>query len=140
MEQEHIGRLTRNIYFAVSEVSHNELTKLGYPELDSSYSIVFQNIGTGARATEIATKGKTTKQNVKYLLENLEEKGFVQRRQDPTDGRAWIFELTPKGFEYRKKGLEIIANLEKKWANQIGIERYERLKKDLQFLNEHLAV
>jgi DNA-binding MarR family transcriptional regulator len=66
----------------------------------------------------------------------LEEKGFVQRRQDPTDGRAWIFELTPKGIAYRKKGLEIIANLERKWAKTLGEYEYVQLKQYLAKLNK----
>ena len=136
--KEHIGRLVRNIYNAVMDESHRELTALGFPELDGSYSIVFQYIGEGARATEIAQKGKTSKQNVKYLLEVLEEKGLVQRKQDPTDGRAWIFELTLQGVEYRKAGLKIIATLEQKWAMVIGKANYEQMINALNLLNYHL--
>ena len=137
-KQEHIGRLVRNIYNAVLDESHRELTQDGYPELDGSYSVVFQYIGDGARATDIAAQGHTSKQNVKYLLEVMEKKGFVQRKQDSTDGRAWIFELTKSGAEYKSRGLEIISELEKKWAAAIGERTYERLKKDLVLLNEHI--
>jgi DNA-binding MarR family transcriptional regulator len=138
INQEHIGRLVRNIYNAVLDESHRELSAQGFPELDGSYSVVFQYIGEGARATDIAQKGKTSKQNVKYLLAVLEEKGLVQRKADQTDGRAWIFELTPQGVEYRKAGLKIIATLEAKWAKVIGKANYEQMINALNLLNYHL--
>ena len=136
--KEHIGRLVRNIYNAVSDESHKVLSQKGYPDLDGSYSIVFQHIGDGARATDIAAKGRTSKQNVKYLLEVLEEKGLVRRKQDSTDGRAWIFELTRKGHDYRNDGLKVIAELEKKWADAIGEKKYVQLINNLEELNTYI--
>lgn len=135
---EHIGRLVRNIYNAVSDESHKVLSQKGHPELDGSYSIIFQHIGTGARATDIATKGRSSKQNVKYLLEALEKKGLVKRKQDATDGRAWIFELTSKGHDYRNAGLQIIADLEKRWSEAIGKTRYSHLIENLEILNNYI--
>jgi DNA-binding MarR family transcriptional regulator len=135
-DNEHIGRLVRNIYNAVSDESHKQLKMKDYPELDSSYSIVFQYIGEGARATEIANKGRTSKQNIKYLLEMMEKKGYVKRKEDPIDGRAWIFELTQLGKEYRNEGLQIIAMLEKRWAEELGENEYIQLKKHLAKLNQ----
>jgi|GEM_PF-4575860 len=135
---EHIGRLVRNIYIAVLDESHKVLSQEGYPDLDGSYSIVFQHISDGARATDIAAKGRTSKQNVKYLLEVLEEKGLVRRKQDATDGRAWIFELTSKGHDYRNAGLKVIAELEKKWADAIGEKKYVQLINNLEELNTYI--
>ncbi|MBN8663638.1 MAG: MarR family transcriptional regulator [Chitinophagales bacterium] len=134
----HIGRLVRNIYIAVTDESHKVLRQEGYSDLDGSYSIIFQHIGTGARATDIAVKARTSKQNVKYLLEVLEKKGLVRRKQDAKDGRAWIFELTGKGHDYRNAGLRVIAALEKKWAEAIGETRYFQLIKNLEVLNTYI--
>ncbi|SFF40546.1 MarR family winged helix-turn-helix transcriptional regulator [Thermoflexibacter ruber] len=136
VDSEHIGRLVRNIYHAVLDESDKQLKAKGYPELDSSYSVVFQYIGEGARATEIASKGRTSKQNIKYLLDMMEKKGYVKRKQDLTDGRAWIFELTQLGKEYRNEGLKIIAEIEKQWAKALGKNEYIQLKKYLTVLNQ----
>lgn len=138
-ENNHIGRLVRNIYLKIMEEPHQRLTELGFDELNGSYSIIFQNIGNGARPSEIAAKAQTTKQNVKYLLEVMEQKGFVRRKNDDQDGRAWLFKLTDKGALYQKKGLQIIESIEKEWAKKMGVEKYNRMKHDLMILNEIIS-
>jgi DNA-binding MarR family transcriptional regulator len=40
-----------------------------------------------------------TRRNITALVDALEEEGLVQRKPHPTDRRATIIELTPKGFE-----------------------------------------
>jgi DNA-binding MarR family transcriptional regulator len=40
-----------------------------------------------------------TRRNITALVDALEEEGLVRRKPHPTDRRATIIELTPKGFE-----------------------------------------
>jgi DNA-binding MarR family transcriptional regulator len=40
-----------------------------------------------------------TRRNITALVDALEKEGLVQRKPHPTDRRATIIELTPKGFE-----------------------------------------
>ena len=40
-----------------------------------------------------------TRRNITALVDALEEEGLVRRKPHPTDRRATVIELTPKGFE-----------------------------------------
>jgi len=56
-------------------------------------------LGEAGRMTqsELAAKLKVTPRNVTTLIDALEETGFVRRTAHPTDRRAAIIVLTPKG-------------------------------------------
>jgi DNA-binding MarR family transcriptional regulator len=56
-------------------------------------------LGEAERMTqsELAAKLKVTPRNVTTLMDALEETGFVRRTAHPTDRRAAIIVLTPKG-------------------------------------------
>jgi DNA-binding MarR family transcriptional regulator len=56
-------------------------------------------LGEAARMTqaELAAELKVTPRNVTTLIDALEETGFVRRTAHPTDRRAAVIVLTPKG-------------------------------------------
>ena len=130
----HMGRLARYPYFAMMVEGERRMKALGLDELNPSYSIVFQFIGDGNRVTDMAISANTTKQNMKYLVDVLEKKGYVKRESDLTDGRAWIYKLSMKGKNYRKKGLAIIGEIEREWEAELGVRNYKLMKKLLQQL------
>ncbi|MBL7813878.1 MAG: winged helix DNA-binding protein [Saprospiraceae bacterium] len=134
----HIGRLARTPYLEMMNKVYERLHELGFTDMNSYYSVVFQFIGDGARMTDMAKKASMTKQNMKYLLEHLEKMGYVERFEDKTDGRAVLFRLTEKGVSYRDKAYEVIGEVELEWANKIGIENMIQLKKLLAQLNEEI--
>jgi DNA-binding MarR family transcriptional regulator len=45
----------------------------------------------------------TVPSSVTASADSLEEQGFVQRRRDPEDRRAWLLELTESGWERRRE-------------------------------------
>jgi len=135
-ELPHIGRLARYPYFGMMAEGHKRLAAEGFDLLDPSYSIVFQFIGDGARITDIAKKANSSKQNVKYLMDNMEDKGLIKGEADPVDKRAWIYMLTAKGLQYRTRGLEINREIEKEWATALGKDNMARLKDLLYKLSQ----
>jgi len=135
----HIGRLARLPYMEMMNKVYERLHHLGFKDMNSYYSIVFQLIGNGARMTDMATQSNMTKQNMKYLLEQLESKGYVKRFEDATDGRAVLFKLTKKGILFRDTAYHVIAEVELEWAKEIGKENMLQLKKLLTQLNEVIA-
>ncbi|MCV9966704.1 MarR family transcriptional regulator [Pararhizobium sp. BT-229] len=58
-------------------------------------------LGEAGRLTqrELAEELKVTPRNVTTLIDALEETGFVRRTAHPTDRRAAVIVLTPKGQE-----------------------------------------
>jgi len=134
----HVGRLARKPYLAMMDQTYARLHDLGLTELSAHHSVVFQCIGAGARMTDMARQAQMTKQNMKHLLEQMETLAYVERREDPTDRRAVIFRLTPKGEHFRDTAYRIIGEIEREWASRMGGSKMLTLKQLLAELNAAL--
>ena len=51
----------------------------------------------------LAGHARVTKGAMTRLLDGLESRGFVERRQDPDDGRRWLIDLTAAGTKEAKR-------------------------------------
>ncbi|HWO93948.1 MAG TPA: MarR family transcriptional regulator, partial [Dehalococcoidia bacterium] len=94
-----LGALLRLPFQAIVAAIHRSLTDAGYVDLGPSHFIVFQHLpAEGARLTDLARAAQITKQSMGYLVDHLEERGYVKRVPDPEDGRARLVQLTDKGY------------------------------------------
>jgi len=60
--------------------------------------VVLQTLLEGSwDVSALAGHARVTKGAMTRLLDGLESRGFVERRQDPDDGRRWLIELTATG-------------------------------------------
>ena len=61
---------------------------------------VLRNLRAGPRRiTELAAEERVTQPAITLLVNRLEERGWVRRVADPSDGRAVLVSLTPVGEE-----------------------------------------
>ncbi len=59
---------------------------------------VLRNLNAGPRRiTELAAEERVTQPAISLLVNRLEERGWVKRFSDPSDGRAVLVSLTPVG-------------------------------------------
>ena len=66
--------------------------------------VVLQTLLEGTwDASTLASHARVTKGAMTRLLDGLESRGFVERHQDPYDGRRWLIELTTTGTKEAKR-------------------------------------
>jgi DNA-binding MarR family transcriptional regulator len=63
-----------------------------------------------------------------YLVDYLEQRGYLERRPDPTDRRAALVCLTERGWNQIRAALAIIASLEEDWSRALGARRMDELR------------
>jgi DNA-binding MarR family transcriptional regulator len=63
-----------------------------------------------------------------YLIDYLEQRGYLERRPDPNDRRAALISLTNRGWEQVRASLKIIATLEEEWTSGLGQPRMQQLR------------
>jgi DNA-binding MarR family transcriptional regulator len=91
----------------------------GYGEVQPAYHALFENIDpTGTRLTDLAARAGMTHQSMSELVAAIERRGWVERRPDPTDGRARLVCLTPEGLALIRRGLHHINEIEAKWQTR----------------------
>lgn len=109
----------------------------GFLDVSPSHGWIFHNTKEeGSRVTELAAMAKITKQSMSALVTQLESSGYVEKKPDPTDKRAWLLVLTPKGKKVKQAGQEINYQFEKSWEQKIGVEDYNRLRELLVKLTQ----
>ncbi len=121
---------------AVGEL-HDRLADEGFPEVRPGHGCVFRFIEPdGSRLTDIADRAGLTKQAVGEVVRDLEELGHVERRSCPDDGRAKIIHLTDSGRQAVAAAERIFADIEGRWAAEVGERRMAALRETLNALVE----
>lgn len=112
-----------------------------YSDIRITHGCVFGNIEPdGSRLTELAERARMTKQSVGEVASELEQRGYLERVPDPSDGRAKIIRLTERGHEAQALGREIIEEIEREWTERYGSERVAALRDALEAITaEKLA-
>jgi DNA-binding MarR family transcriptional regulator len=136
--EEHVifSQLLRRPYEALLMKLHAELAAAGFADTYPSWGTnIFHYLREGGlRLTELAKRTHTTKQALRYTINQLEAAGYVERVPDPTDGRAKIIRLTERGWQSRRVADEIIASIEHECVQKLGEERmrqFEALVKEV---------
>jgi DNA-binding MarR family transcriptional regulator len=86
----------------------------------------------GTRLTDLAERAHMTKQSVGEVASDLEQRGYVERVPDPSDGRAKIIRLTERGRDAQAVGRGLIDDIEREWAERFGTERIAALREALE--------
>ena len=71
---------------------------------------VFFEAPRAIKPSHLAETFSTTRGNVSHVISSLEAKGFVQRKIDPSDARAYLLTLNPPG---KRCALRVIAAFDK---------------------------
>jgi DNA-binding MarR family transcriptional regulator len=104
-----------------------------YSDIRITHRCVFGNIDPeGTRLTDLAERARMTKQSVGEVTSDLEQRGYVERVPDPSDGRAKIIRLTERGRAAQALGVGLIDEIEQEWAERFGAERVAALRDALE--------
>jgi DNA-binding MarR family transcriptional regulator len=110
-----------------------ELGKHGYEDLRPTHGCVFRFVREdGMRLTELAAHAGITKQSAGELVDDLVGLGYVERIADPADKRAKLICLTGRGREAQRVGFGLFSEIEQRWAEHFGEERFGQLRELLE--------
>jgi DNA-binding MarR family transcriptional regulator len=112
---------------------NRRIAETEYADLRATHGCVFGNIDPdGMRLTDLAERAGMTKQSVGEVASELEQRGYLERVPDPSDGRAKIIRLTERGRTAQALGRTVIDEIEQDWAERFGAERIAALRDALE--------
>lgn len=124
---------------ASEAVWHASQTFFGRWELSPSQFNILNLLGdqpAGLSQTELSRELITHRSNVTGLVDRLEKRALVSRRESATDRRAWRVTLTAKGKALLKEILpQYYAVAEEVWGG-VNAERAEAMAADGRVLAE----
>ena len=112
---------------------HAELSERGHPDLRPAYGFAMQAIGArGATAGEVGRRLGVSKQAAGKTVDRLAALGYVDRVDDPGDGRRKLIRLTPRGLDSLAQAAEVFDRLRARWVEQLGADRVAQLESSLR--------
>lgn len=132
-----IGALLRIPLDRVYEQILIALHAHGFTDIGPAHFQVLRWPGpAGERPVELAQRAGMTRQAMNYLLGQLEELGYVERRVDPDDVRSRRVYMTTRGTSTIGVIRGAVTELERRWATQLGPEDWRELTRLLAALND----
>jgi len=102
---------------AIARVNH----ELDRPVLKGAHTALLPHLSfDGVRVVELAKRLEITKQAVSQTLAEMVDQGVVELLADPSDGRAKLARLTPRGAAAIAHGLSVLSGLERELARSVG--------------------
>jgi DNA-binding MarR family transcriptional regulator len=109
----------------------------GFDDLTIAQGRIAARIGEGgSRITELAEQAQITKQTAGFLVNQLEKAGYVERVPDPSDARARLVRLAPRGHQAQACAREMERVVEAEWAARLGPRRMQAMREALADLRE----
>ncbi|NEC66625.1 MarR family transcriptional regulator [Streptomyces sp. SID9727] len=117
----------------VIDALHRELAEEGHPDMRPAYGYALQAVGIeGATASEIGRRLGVSKQAAGKTVDRLEGLGYVERADDPADGRRKLVLLTSRGIDVLRRSADGFDRLRAEWVRVLGAERVRALEDDLR--------
>ncbi|MFG2221235.1 MarR family winged helix-turn-helix transcriptional regulator [Streptomyces sp. NPDC048685] len=112
---------------------HRDLAGQGHADLRPAYGYALQAVGRdGATASEIGRRLGVSKQAAGKTVERLEGLGYVERADDPRDGRRKLVRLTARGVNVLVRSAEGFDRLRARWVEVLGADRVRAMEADLR--------
>ncbi len=106
---------------ALFDELHRRLAAAGHERLRPAHGFLFQALGpNGATASEVAPRLGVTKQAARLVVEELTGLGYVERGEDPDDGRRRPVRLTARGEDALRRSEAIFDELRRELAAELG--------------------
>lgn len=109
----------------------------GGHDISPAQARLFQRLDRdGSRLTDLAQAAQMSKQAAAFLVGDLEVGGYVERVPDPTDRRARLIRITPRGRDAVAVALVEQRRIEAEWEARLGPRRMADLRATLEDLRE----
>ena len=118
---------------------HARLAAEGFPKMRAGFGFMFRAIQGGEPTPgELATRLGVSKQAVGKVLDEMERRGFVERRPDPSDRRARRVRLTAHGKLASATALRLGGEIEAALRARVGDKQVAALRSALlAYVEDH---
>jgi DNA-binding MarR family transcriptional regulator len=101
----------------------------GFPQKPAHSAVFAQIVPEGSRLTDLARGANMSPQAMGELVDELEQLEYVVRQPDPTDRRAKLIVLTPKGRDCIAAGMATIDGIEQQLTELLGARGHRELRR-----------
>ena len=136
IDRDDLGFLLAKATQRWNELLAGRFAGAGYDDVSPSYGSVLVPLfeEDGLRMGELARRAWLSKQAMTELVRRLERDGLVERRADPSDGRASVIFLTERSHAFEPVAARALAELDGLVRRRLDDDQVDELRSSLQKL------
>jgi DNA-binding MarR family transcriptional regulator len=131
----HLGYLLKHVQLRYFELSAAVLAPLGVNGREAAVLRAIDDTNALSQG-EIARRMDVDRTTMVALIDDLQEKGLVERCQDPQDRRKNVVELTAAGRDTVRRAADLAAEAERTFLRRLSAADAEQFRKTLRVLIE----
>lgn len=129
------GILLHLAFAGFKDALHARMAAEGFDDLGPSFGFVFRALGDGPlNLRAVAERLAISPQGALKIIDDMVAKRYVQRRADPTDKRATLLALAPRGAKALATARRFHRRCEAELAERLGARRVAEAREVLEAL------
>ena len=136
IDRDDLGFLLAKAAQRWNELLAQRFAAAGWGDVSPAYGSVLVPLfeEDGLRIGELGRRARLSKQAMTELIRRLERDGLVERRPDPSDGRASVIFLTERSRAFEPVAAETLADLDRLVRLRLDAGHVDELRASLQAL------
>ncbi len=118
---------------------YNEEAKNFNSTMAIGFTLLSIDPKTGTPSTALGPKMGMEATSLSRILNSMEQKGFIERRPNPLDGRGVLIHLTSMGLEKRKVSKDVVLRFNEVVRNEVSEEKLNHFYEVTDAINKLIA-
>ncbi len=128
MKEKTIDYLLRATWISVAKM-YNEQARTKGSTMSTGFTLISIDPENGTPSTSLGPKMGVEATSLSRILKTMEEKGLIERKPNPDDGRSVLIHLTPFGREMREFSKDVVLRFDKAVQKHISQKDLNTFKK-----------
>jgi len=128
----------RATWQSVARMYNEEAKKFG-ATMAVGFTLLSIDPKTGTPSTSLGPKMGMEATSLSRILKSMEEKGLIERRPNPDDGRGVLIYLTDFGLEKRKDSKDVVLRFNDVIKQQLSNEQLKSFFEVMDSINQMIA-
>ncbi|MEZ2415648.1 MarR family winged helix-turn-helix transcriptional regulator [Muriicola sp. E247] len=138
MQEITIDYALRATWQSVARMYNEEAKKFG-STMAVGFTLLSIDPKKGTPSTSLGPKMGMEATSLSRILKSMEEKGLIERRPNPDDGRGVLIYLTPFGLEKRKDSKDVVLKFNEVVKEQLSQEQLSSFFQVMDTINHIVA-
>jgi DNA-binding MarR family transcriptional regulator len=130
-----IDYILRSTWMNVSKMYNEEAGKKG-STMATGFALISIDPELGTPSTALGPKMGMEATSLSRTLKTMEQKGLIERKPNPEDGRGVLIHLTPFGKEMRIFSKEVVLGFDQAVQKNVSAEELETFRRVANTINE----
>lgn len=135
MKEKTIDYLLRSTWMSVSKMYNEEAGKKG-STMATGFALISIDPENGTPSTALGPKMGMEATSLSRTLKSMEEKGLIERKPNPEDGRGVLIHLTPFGKEMRDFSKQVVLGFDDAVKKHVPAEELRIFRKVADTIND----